>query len=259
MNNLLKNTLSKKPYPIALSAGFFGFFAHLGFIEALKHEGIEVNMISGSSAGALAGAIIGSGLKTEDALKILTSIPIKDIWDPGLGFGYLKWAKFEKMLADTLHPKLETLDIKIAVSVFELKSFKTKIFREGPTAPIIRASCTPPFLVHPAKIFGKRYFDGGIFDKPGVQGIDSNTPFISHFLMSHLADRKWEFSKTLKNLRPNQLMISFPDLIEIKPKNISDGYKAFYKCYENTLAILNTDLESLKDSKSFFGDLTKFN
>lgn len=255
MSTKLKDLLSTKPFPVALSAGFFGFFAHLGFIEALKHEKIEISMISGSSAGALVAAIVGSGIPTQDALKILTSIPVKDVWDPGFGLGYLKWAKVEKMLEDILHPNLETLNLKVAISVFELRSLKTKIFTEGPTAPIVRASCTPPFLVHPARINGNRYFDGGIFDKPAILSMDNETPFLSHFLMSHMSDREWDFNNALKKLRPNQLLMTFPDLLKITPKNLEDGYRAFDKCFENTIEILNSDLEILKATKKIYGGL----
>ena len=151
----LKDILKTEPLPVALGAGFFGFFAHLGFIEALKQEGIHISMISGSSAGALVGAIVGSNISTPDALKLLTEIPVKDIWDPGFGLGYLRWKNVENILRENLLPQLEDLSINIAVSTFEVRSMKTKVFTTGETAPIIRASCTPPFLVHPAKINGK--------------------------------------------------------------------------------------------------------
>ncbi len=154
-----------------MSAGYFGFFAHLGFIEAVRSEGIEISTISGSSAGALVGAIVGSNITTPDALKLLTEIPFKDVWDPGIGLGYLKWSKVEDILAAHLCPRLEEMTLRVLVSAFELRSLKTKIFTEGQSAPIIRASCTPPFLVHPAKIDGHRYFDGGIFDKSAIMGI----------------------------------------------------------------------------------------
>ncbi len=257
-NVKLKDILKEEPMPVALGAGFFGFFAHLGFIEALRSEGIQISMISGSSAGALVGAIIGSNISTPDALKLLAEVPVKDVWDPGFGLGYLKWQKVESILATHLHPRLEELSLKVAVSAFELRTFQTKVFIEGDTAPIIRASCTPPFLVHPAKINGMRYFDGGIFDKPGILGIPKEKRFISHFLMSHLKDRKWDFSHNLKKRRGNQLMISFSDLIEVKPSNLNVGYAAFDRCYENTIKLLNTDVNDLKNHKTFHGDLDKF-
>lgn len=258
-NLKLKDILKEEPLTLALSAGFFGFFAHLGFVEALKAEGIEISMISGSSAGALVGAIIGSNISTPDALKLLTEIPVKDIWDPGLGLGYLKWRKVENILSSHLHPRLEDLNLKIAVSAFELRSFKTKVFTEGSVAPIIRASCTPPFLVHPAKIDGKRYFDGGIFDKPAILGIPKEKRFLSHFLMSHLKDRKWDFSNNLKKKRANQLMISFSDLIEVKPSKLDVGLKAYERCFENTIKVLNSDVDSLKNNQSFYGNLQDYN
>ncbi len=252
---LLKDILAREPIPVALGAGFFGFFAHLGFLEALKNEGIIVSMISGSSAGALVGAIVGSNISTPDALKLLSEVPVKDVWDPGIGLGYLKWKKVESILASHLVPRLEDLSLKVAVSTFELRTFRTKVFTDGETAPIIRASCTPPFLVHPAKINGARYFDGGIFDKAGVQGIPKDKIFLSHFLKSHLKDRKWDFNHNLKKRHENQLMISFDDLLEVKPSNLQIGHKAYERCYENTLKILNTDIEALGVHKNFFGNL----
>lgn len=254
----LKDILKEEPLTVGLGAGFFGFFAHLGFIQALKEEGIEISMISGSSAGALVGAILGSNISTPDALKLLAEVPVKDVWDPGLGLGYLKWKNVESILRANLSPTLEELSIAVAISTFEVRSLKTKVFTSGETAPIVRASCTPPFLVHPAKINGNRYFDGGIFDKPGIMGIPKEKRFISHFLMSHLRDKKWDFSHNLKKRRANQLMICFSDLIEVKPSNLSVGYEAYARCYENSMSVLNTDLCDLKNHKSFYGDLNEF-
>lgn len=238
----LKTFLKQEPIPVALGAGFFGFFAHLGFMEALKEEGVEFSMISGSSAGALTAAVIGSNIKTKDALKLLSEVPVKDVWDPGIGLGYLKWQKVENILDSFLYKRIEDMSLKIAVSAFELKSLRTKVFTSGATAPIVRASCTPPLLVHPARIDGRRYLDGGIFDKHGYLGIPKNEKFISHFLMSHLPDRKWDYLYHLKKKRPNQIMISFPDLIEVKPSKLHLGYDAFNRCFDNTIKILNEEI-----------------
>jgi len=243
----LKDILKQEPIPVALGAGFLGFFAHLGFIEALREEGGEISMISGSSAGSLAGAILGSNVSTKEAIKYFTEVPVKDIWDPGIGFGYLKWKKVEEIFASILHPRLEDLSFKVVVSAFELRSMKTKVFTHGPTAPIIRASYTPPILVHPAKIDGRRYLDGGIFDKHGSLGIPDDKLFISHFLLSHLPDRKWDFHFHLKKKRPNQIMICIPDLVKVLPSKLDLGYEAYDCCFENTIKLLNTDVEELKN------------
>lgn len=51
------NALTGKPYNIgyALSGGFIKGFAHLGVIQALLEHDIKPDIISGVSAGALAG------------------------------------------------------------------------------------------------------------------------------------------------------------------------------------------------------------
>ena len=254
----LKDVLQEEPLTIALSAGFFGFFAHLGFVEALKQEKIKIAMISGSSAGALVGGILGSNMSTSDALKLLTEIPVKDVWDPGIGLGYLKWQKVESILAQHLVTRLEDLSIPLAVSTFELRRLRTKVFTEGPTATIIRASCSPPFLVHPAKINGKRYVDGGVFDKSALEGVPRETRFVSHFLKSHLRDRSWDFNSNLKKRRPNQLMISFSNLLEVKPSSLKSGYEAYKICFDETSKLLNSTAVDLETNPNFFGDFKTF-
>src|SRR5690606_33221631 len=45
--------LAREPFTLALSAGFFGFFAHTGVLLALEHAGLRPRRIVGVSAGAL--------------------------------------------------------------------------------------------------------------------------------------------------------------------------------------------------------------
>ena len=44
--------LSAEPFSLALSAGFFGFFAHCGVLQALSARGLVPARLSGASAGA---------------------------------------------------------------------------------------------------------------------------------------------------------------------------------------------------------------
>ena len=50
------------PRPIAavMSSGYFGFFAHAGFLQGLKNLGVEPDFYAGSSSGAL---VAGRGLR----------------------------------------------------------------------------------------------------------------------------------------------------------------------------------------------------
>lgn len=57
------SVLTGKPYNIgyALSGGFIKGFAHLGVIQALLEHDIKPDIISGVSAGALAGVFYADG------------------------------------------------------------------------------------------------------------------------------------------------------------------------------------------------------
>lgn len=62
MSPSLTEELRGKRVGLALSAGFFGFFAHAGLTRALEDAGVAPSAVSGSSAGAMVGALHGSGL-----------------------------------------------------------------------------------------------------------------------------------------------------------------------------------------------------
>ena len=47
---------------IVLSAGYFGFFAHAGFMLGIEELGIDYSAIAGSSAGAIVAALHEQGL-----------------------------------------------------------------------------------------------------------------------------------------------------------------------------------------------------
>src|SRR5688572_17324039 len=54
-----------------LSGGGARGFAHLGVIKALEELGIKPDIISGVSAGAIAGALYAAGKKPDEILELL--------------------------------------------------------------------------------------------------------------------------------------------------------------------------------------------
>ncbi|MGH8497885.1 MAG: patatin-like phospholipase family protein [Methylococcales bacterium] len=80
-----------------MSSGFFGFFAHLGCLETLEESGLAPAGISGSSAGALAGAIWASGCTVSSLKKRLFSLMMTDFCDPAPGLGLLQGSRFRNI------------------------------------------------------------------------------------------------------------------------------------------------------------------
>lgn len=187
--------LKQSPFSLSLSSGFFGFFAHLGFVEALEENALTAQALSGSSAGALVAAGLASGYSSKDLKKIFLGITKNDFWDPALGFGYLKGKKFEQLMSRYFVPSFEETKVPLYVSVFNIQKRRTEVVSTGTIAVACRASSAVPVLFHPVRIGQHRYWDGGIRDRAGHKGVSENslTPVI-HYLhadgwMSRLEDR----------------------------------------------------------------------
>lgn len=65
----LRDWLAAGPYTLALSSSFFGFYSHAGSLAALEEVGLTPAAITGSSAGALAGAAWAAGLDARDGMR----------------------------------------------------------------------------------------------------------------------------------------------------------------------------------------------
>ncbi len=92
----LREWLSAGPYSLAMSAGFFGFFAHTGVLSVLEEERLLPEHLSGASAGALVTGLFASGLSTADMQRELFALKREDFLDPAPGFGLLRGRLFRE-------------------------------------------------------------------------------------------------------------------------------------------------------------------
>src|SRR5262249_53323541 len=90
----LREWLSGGPFTLAMSSGFFGFFAHAGVMSVLEEEQLFPARISGSSAGALVGGLWAAGVSPRTICTLLVELRREHFWDVGLGFGLLRGARF---------------------------------------------------------------------------------------------------------------------------------------------------------------------
>ena len=59
----LAEWLHREPFQLAMSSGFFAFYAHTGMLDALLERGLAPTLVAGSSAGALVAGAWGAGLE----------------------------------------------------------------------------------------------------------------------------------------------------------------------------------------------------
>lgn len=172
-HSLLKSLLVNNEYSLALSPGFFRFYALIGIIHALDEANcLNVTHVSGASAGALVGGFLASGMKPCDMIEKVLEIRREDIWDMvGIG-GLLKGQLFQQLLERHLPVKnMEDCPIPVGVTVWDVLKFRTKIITSGNLATAMRASCTFPLLFQPVVIDNSICIDGGVFDHSGLMAL----------------------------------------------------------------------------------------
>jgi len=239
----VKDWLREEPFTLSLSSGFFGFFAHAGFLSVLEEEKILPKKITGSSAGALIGGIWASGCSTITIKELLFSIRRDDFFDP-IGFGgYLRGDKYKKLLNDIIPiNRIEDCRVELSISAYNLLKGKTEIFNSGDLLDAIYASTAVPFMFQPLYTKKGIFFDGGIKDRSSLESTSTGERIFYHHLKSHSLWRR-KNSKSLKIPKQNNLItLAMDNLPRVTPYKLSKGKDAFYMARERTKEFLGQSL-----------------
>ena len=156
---------------LVLSGGGTRGFAHLGVIAALHEKGIQPDVISGVSAGAIVGAFIAGGKSPEEILSTFKkgwffkytklNIPIN---------GLLKLDGLKEIIQKEIRVKnIEELEIPFYVGVSNLNTGEAEYKNSGPLDVTVLASSSIPILFAPVELDGNTYVDGGLMDNIPIQ------------------------------------------------------------------------------------------
>jgi len=223
MAETLGDWLAARPFALAMSSGFFSFFAHTGMLQALTGAGHRPRAVAGSSAGALVGGAYAAGLDPDALATRLLRLRRAEFWDPAPGAGLLAGRRFDAILRDLLPvTAIGACRVPIKVSVFDIARRSTTVLDDGDLAHAIRASCAVPALFHPVRIGGRAYWDGGILDRPGLAGFAAEDRVLFH----HIASRSpWRRTLAIPR-RPGMVTLVLDDLPRSGPFRLDAGRRA---------------------------------
>lgn len=149
---------------IALSGGAVRGMAHIGVLMALSRAGIPVDIVSGTSAGALVGAYVAGGIpvsRMRAVARTMTWAKISSVRMPGLGI--LSSRRMKSFLGTTLGiEQIEDLKLPYAAVAVGLARGECRAFSSGPLAEAVMASTAIPGVFAPVEIDGELYVDGGL-------------------------------------------------------------------------------------------------
>lgn len=165
---------------IVLSGGGARGFAHLGVLQALNDTGIFPDIVSGTSAGALAGVLYCDGYTPKEILKIMNTHSRLDFMRPAMPHdGLLQISGIAKILKNNLNARtFQELKIPLFVTATDLNNGKAVYFNEGPLLNPVIASSSIPVLFKPVIINNIHYVDGGVLDNFPVKPIENLCNFI---------------------------------------------------------------------------------
>jgi NTE family protein len=243
-----------KPVPpkiaLVLGGGAARGFAHIGVIKVLEAQGITPDMVVGTSAGSVVGALYAGGYNGFELQKIAFQLDESSVGDLVLpNRGFVKGELLQDFVNKALQNRpIEKLGKTFAVVTTDLQSGEMVVFRRGNTGMAVRASSSSPGVFQPVSINGREYVDGGLVSPVAVRvarslGADvviavdiSNKPknakisdsldvLLQTFAIMGQSISGFELSEADVVIRPNTGMIGAAEF-EAKHLAILEGEKA---------------------------------
>jgi NTE family protein len=159
-----KQAVSRKKFALVLGGGAARGFAHIGVIKVLEANGISPDLIVGTSAGSLVGALYASGMSGFDLQRVALNLDESTFSDWTIGNrGIIKGEAIANYVnAQVKNVTIENLKRPLAVVATDLRSGEPIVFQRGDTGMAVRASSAVPGIFTPVRIGDRDYVDGGL-------------------------------------------------------------------------------------------------
>jgi NTE family protein len=162
-NGFAANDERRPRVGLALAGGFARGIAHIGVLRVFREAGIPIDMVAGTSVGALIGASYCAGAPLEMMEDIACETKFTDFgrWTPSW-MGLATNQRMEQFLARFSTIKnFEELKTPLAIAATDINAgLPVYYYQKGPIVPALRASCAYPGLFVPIQHEGRTLVDG---------------------------------------------------------------------------------------------------
>ncbi|WP_114800360.1 patatin-like phospholipase family protein [Moraxella canis] len=150
---------------LVLGGGGTRGFAHIGAIESLEAHGIRPDMVVGTSAGALVGAVYASGKTPSELIDLADAVKETDLIEitPSQQ-GLIDGTRLRRYVNEQVnHRPIEAFPMRYAAVATQMHTNTAVTFRTGEAGLAVQASSSVPKLFIPPRIpetGGEKYVDG---------------------------------------------------------------------------------------------------
>lgn len=144
---------------LALGSGGAKGFSELGAIRAFEENGIEFDIVGGTSIGSIMGAFYANGFTSTDIEELIKKVDLSEI--KTLFMLNMDTSKIFNVIDRNIGSlNIEELKKPFCAIATEVETGEEQVFRTGNTARALCASSSYPPFFKPVIIDGKRYVDG---------------------------------------------------------------------------------------------------
>ena len=149
---------------LALGGGAARGFAHIGVIQVLEEAGIRPDLVVGTSAGSLVGALYAAGAGGPELALLADSMDETAFADWSFpGRGLIRGEALARYVREhTGGRTIEQMRIPLGIVATDLDSGQPILFQRGDPGAAVRASSAVPAVFQPVRIGNREYVDGGL-------------------------------------------------------------------------------------------------
>ncbi len=228
--------MRKNKVGLVLGGGGAKGFAHIGVLKFLEEKNIHVDCVSGTSIGAIIGALHCLGYKASQIEDIVKKTDFRFLFDLGAPRnGLIKGEKIESFLRKLFEGKeFSDLEKPLYVIACDIKNSQKVIFNKGDLAKAVRASISIPGIFRPVVTKNRILVDGGVLDNLPIKVLRDKK--VRKIIAVNLEAEK--INKEAYETAP----------VEISEKNLPNIMATLLKTY---VLITSTPLEyEMKDTKN---------
>ena len=158
---------------IALGGGGAKGFAHIGVLKTLVKAGYDFDIVTGTSIGALVGAVYASSNldKLEEIITKFNLLHIPFLLSPTISRqGLFSGKKIESLLKELINEyRIEKLPKSFAAICVDLNKYELVTIQSGDLVKAVRASISIPGIFTPIKMGNQLLVDGGVLEPVPVE------------------------------------------------------------------------------------------
>ncbi|MDA0577153.1 MAG: cyclic nucleotide-binding domain-containing protein [Verrucomicrobia bacterium] len=154
---------------LALSSGGAKSLAHIGVIQVLEENGIDADVVAGTSMGSMIAALWAFGLNGQEIAKIAMRNErpwallglVDPVFPPRRGF--IRGGVVPRIVRDAIGDvNFADMLRQLRVVATDLDTLERVVFDSGPVVPVVHASMAMPGIVVPVRHGGRTLVDGGV-------------------------------------------------------------------------------------------------